>query len=247
MQLSVEQKRRFVEDGYLHLPGLIPEERVAAALRAINHSLGEGMDPAHVEVYRSQSYCPELCRSPVILDLLRETPLWAAAEDLVGAGRVQEPWDGQIALRFPSLAETASRPEPHLDGMYTPTNGVPEGTLYTFSALAGVFLSDLPETEAGNFTVWPGTHRLYEAYFRQHGPEALLNGMPDVSLPEPVQIRGRAGDAVLCHYQLAHAAAANRSPHVRYAVYYRLLCRDHQAHWREAMTDIWREWRGVPR
>ena len=46
--------------------------------------------------------------------------------------------------------------------------------------------------------------------------------MPEVTLPDPVPVTGRAGDAVLCHYQLAHTAGPNTSPHIRYAVYFRL-------------------------
>ncbi len=74
--------------------------------------------------------------------------------------------------------------------MYSPTNGVKEGTIGNFTALVGVFLSDLPEPFAGNFTVWPGSHRLYETYFREQGPQALLKGMPKVDLPEPEQFTG---------------------------------------------------------
>src|SRR5918912_30557 len=130
-------------------------------------------------------------------------------------------------------------------GMHTPTNGVPEGTIATFTALVGVFLSDVPHDFMGNFTVWPGTHRLYEAYFRQHGPQTLLDGMPPLELPAPEQVTARAGDAVFCHYQLAHGIAGNSSPHIRYAVFFRLCHVDHEAvHW-HCMTDIWREWAGM--
>ena len=136
-------------------------------------------------------------------------------------------------------------PTPHLDGMYSPTNGVPKGQIQNFTALAGVFLSDLPGPNAGNFTVWPGTHRIYEAYFRERGPQALLEGMPAVPLPEPVQITARAGDAILCHYQLAHAANGNASPHIRYACFFRLSRVAHETAHGECMTDIWREWDGM--
>jgi hypothetical protein len=69
--------------------------------------------------------------------------------------------------------------------------------------------------------------------------------MPALPLPPPLQITGQAGDAVLCHYQLAHGIAGNGAPHIRYAVYFRLHHVDHeQLHW-ECMTDIWREWAGM--
>jgi ectoine hydroxylase-related dioxygenase (phytanoyl-CoA dioxygenase family) len=97
----------------------------------------------------------------------------------------------------------------------------------------------------GNFSVWPGTHRLYQRYFRERGPQSLLDGMPEVDLPPIQQITARPGDAALCHYQLGHGIAGNSSPFIRYAVFFRLTHVDHDAlHW-ECMTDIWREWEGM--
>ena len=243
--LTDEQKRQFQQDGFLTLPGIVPRERVDAALRAINASLGErGMHPDELPTLRARSYAPELQDAPAITGLLHETPLWGLAESAIGPGRIRPVGRGQIALRFPVTTEPAE-PRPHIDGMYSPTNGVPKGEIRNFTALVGVLLSDLPGVAAGNFTVWPGTHRLYEGYFREHGPQALLEGMPRVALPAPRQITGQAGDAVLCHYQLAHGIAGNGSPHIRYAIFFRLSHVDHDnVHW-ECMTDIWREWEGM--
>lgn len=245
MELTLEQKRALVEDGYVPLPGIVPREKVDAALRAINSSLGaNGIDPTQLPKFRAQSYAPELQRSPEIAGLLNDTPLWGAAESLIGPGQIRPVNAGQIALRFPTT-DPPSDPHPHIDGMYTPTNGVKEGTIANFTALVGVLLSDLPNPHAGNFTVWPGSHRLYAEYFREKGSEALLAGMPEVDLPEPCQITGRVGDAVLCHYQIGHGIAGNGSPHIRYAIFFRLTHVDHDTvHW-ECMTDIWREWAGM--
>lgn len=215
------------------------------ALRAINASLGtQGIHPDSLPIFRAQSYCPELKNAPPITDLLANSPLWSIADSTIGAGKVRPVKGGQIALRFPTM-DTPSAPQPHLDGMYTPTNGVPKGTIANFTALIGVFLSDIPRDFAGNFTAWPGTHRLFESYFREHGPQTLLEGMPRLEMPTPEQITARAGDAIFCHYQLAHGVAGNGSPHIRYAIFFRLTHVDHDAlHW-ECMTDIWREWAGM--
>ncbi len=242
--LSAEQKREFIEQGYLRVRNVVPREHVSAALKAINHSLGEGIDPARIKIFRSQSYAPELQRQPVITDLYNASPAREIVESLIGAHKPVEA--GQIALRFPLAGDSAKPPAPHLDGMYTPTNGVPEGRILSFTMLLGVVLSDVHEAWSGNLTVWPRTHHLYERYFREHGPEALLNGMPPVELPEPVHLTADAGDIFLAHYQLAHSAAPNLSPNVRYAIYFRLMPPDHNDHWKEAMTDIWKEWPGIP-
>ncbi len=245
MDLTRDQKQHFFEHGYVRLPGAVPQEQVRTALRNINASLGnEGIDPARLTTFRAQSYCPELTGSPVITGLITETPVWPLAESAIGRGKIQPVRGGQIALRFPSM-QPASAAHPHLDGMYTPTNGVAEGTIANFTALVGVLLSDLPDPDAGNLVLWPGTHRLFEQYFREHGPQSLLEGMPAVTLPEPVQITGTAGDVVLCHYQLAHGIAGNASPHIRYAIYFRLKHVEHEALRWECMTDIWREWEGM--
>ncbi len=245
MELTHEQKQAFYDNGFVKLPGIVPRELVDTALRAINSSLGsEGMHPDNLVKFRAQSYCPELQGSPAITDLLNASPVLSVAESAIGPGKIRPVKGGQIALRFPSM-DPPREPGPHLDGMYTPTNGVPEGTIANFTALVGVMLSDLPQGYAGNLAVWPGTHRLFEAYFREHGPQSLLEGMPRVPMPEPQQITGQAGDAVLCHYQLAHGIAGNGSPHIRYAIYFRLYHVDHDAMKWECMTDIWREWEGM--
>ena len=245
MDLTREQKQALYEQGFVKLPGIVPQELVNTARRAINASLGsQGIDPARLTTFRAQSYCPELQRDPAITNLLTTSPAWSLAESAIGRGKIKPVKGGQIALRFPTM-ESPADPRPHLDGMYTPTNGVPEGTIANFTALVGVFLSDVIQEFAGNFTVWPATHRLYETYFREHGPQSLLDGMPPVELPAPQQVTARAGDAVLCHYQLAHGIAGNGSPNIRYAIFFRLHHVDHdELHW-ECMTDIWREWEGM--
>jgi hypothetical protein len=245
MELTAAQKQTLYDQGFVNFPGIIPRELVDRALRAINASLGsQGIDPNYLTKFRAQSYCPELTTSPVITGLINESPVWPLAESAIGVGKIRPVKGGQIALRFPSM-EQPGEPHAHIDGMYTPTNGVPKGTIANFTALVGVLLSDLPQPYSGNLAVWPGTHRSFETYFRERGPQSLLEGMPQVEMPEPVQITGKAGDAVLCHYQLAHGITGNGSPNIRYAIYFRLSHVDHDnVHW-ECMTDIWREWEGM--
>jgi Phytanoyl-CoA dioxygenase (PhyH) len=245
MELTGAQKQSLYDQGFVNFPGIIPRELVDRALRAINASLGsQGIDPNNLTKFRAQSYCPELTASPAITGLINDSPVWSLAESAIGAGKIRPVKSGQIALRFPTMEEPGE-PHAHIDGMYTPTNGVPKGTIANFTALIGVLLSDLPQAYSGNLAVWPGTHRLFETHFRERGPESLLEGMPQVEMPEPVQITGKAGDAVLCHYQVAHGITGNGSPNIRYAIYFRLSHVDHDnVHW-ECMTDIWREWEGM--
>ena len=48
-----------------------------------------------------------------------------------------------------------------------------------------------------------------------------------------------AGDAVICHYLLAHSIVPNCSPDLRYAVYFRLNVREGERFHPEPMTNMW--------
>ncbi len=246
MQLTAAQQREIFQNGYTLLHGAVAPILVDEALANINQSLGvNGMHPDELPVLRAQSYCPELTSTPAITDLYNASPLLSLCESALGKGNILPVSSGQIALRFPHPAYTEMVPRPHLDGIATATNGVAPESYGNFTSLVAVFLSDVPDDEMGNFTVWPGTHRAYEKYFQTHGVESFLKGTPPIDLPEPVPIRARAGDAVLCHYQLGHGVAPNFSSQIRYAVFFRILHREHETHYREVLGDIWRDWPGI--
>ena len=243
--LTYKQKQAMLKDGYFKVPGVIPQVLIESAMRRINHSVGNGMNVSDMPTFRSQSFCPELVKSSVVTDLFNKTPVRSIVESLVGEGMAEPVDHGQIALRFPSLQDPPGAPSPHLDGMYTPQNGVREGTIGNFTMLVGVLLSPVRQSNAGNFTVWPGTHLLYEQYFREHGADSLLRGMPPVDLPQPVQTTGEPGDVFFVHYQLGHGVAPNVSPYSRYALFFRVVHKDHRIDWRAPMTDIWLHWPGI--
>lgn len=230
-------------DGYAWFPGLCPATLIDAAREAIDRDLAANYDPSRQMEYDHRSYCPDLRSAPPIMALLLDSGIPAKLDEAIGFDRLG--YDrGQIALRRAGNAKRRLPPEAHIDGLPTPHNGVsPEVLVSNFTALAGVFLSPVRREFAGNFTVWPGSHHVLEAHFREYGPEALRNGMPQIPLGEPVQLMAEPGDVVLCHYGLAHTAAANLSDADRYAVYFRLWLSDiDQRRW-HLMTHIWDGWR----
>ncbi|MDE0391143.1 MAG: phytanoyl-CoA dioxygenase family protein [Rhodospirillales bacterium] len=244
---SDTQKRRFVEQGFVHVASAVPAKLVRRARRAINHSLGAGIDQRDVARMNSRSFCEELVEDPRLLRLATNPGAWSHVRSLVGVRRVERPRECQIALRFPRPEGTPRTLDaPHLDGYHTPYNGLPDdGVVYGFTLLLGVMLSDVDEPLSGNFTVWPGTHRKLERYFRDHGVSSLKQGdvtTSGIRLPRPVPITGRAGDVVLAHYQLAHAASPNLSGDIRYMCFFRLSVRGLANHRVESMVDIWRDW-----
>jgi hypothetical protein len=234
---------RLRRDGYVHFRGLCPETIVAAARLAIDRDLSENYDPSRQVEYDHRSYCPDLRGTPPILALLLDSGITAKLDEVIGFGRLGHD-GGQIALRKAGNAPEPEPPEPHIDGFPSPFNGVPSSVLVSnFTALIGIYLSPVRTEFSGNFTVWPGSHRILEAHFRELGPKALRDGMPRIPLGEPVQLMTEPGDVALCHYGLAHTAAVNLSAMDRYAVYFRLwLKRIGYRRW-HFMTHIWDGWR----
>jgi hypothetical protein len=237
MQLTYDQKKHIFDHGYVIIPGVVPRVMIDSALKVINHTLGK--ENANHAITHELPFYKE------ILGLLNDSPALGLAESVMGEGGIQTVDSSQVALRHPGLQDPPKPPSPHLDGMHTPTNGVPEGQIVNFTALVSVLLSDVQSEYAGNFTVWPGTHRIYESYFKEHGPERLIEGMPKVDLPSPHFVTGKAGDMVIAHYLLAHSASANISPHIRYACFYRLYHVDQDPKSLAPLTDMWKYWPGI--
>jgi len=108
--------------------------------------------------------------------------------------------------------------------------------------LVGIYLSDTFSEDSGNFTVFPGTHIKHAEYFKQHGPDSILNEkgkmkMPPIELGQPVQIQTRLGDVVIADYLLAHTVACNASPYIRYALYFRITSNQMAKHRTESLTS----------
>jgi hypothetical protein len=154
---------------------------------------------------------------------------------------------GQIALRFPGdntgpdfeLYEGWEK-HWHIDGLCTPNsnnNSIPSGDIHNFTALVGVLLQDVPAANMGNLVLYPGSHYQLQDYFRSNGFENVLsrgtaalpmalvaNNISSTSSGKssrgPVQICGRAGDAIIVNYMTAHLVAPNTSSSVRYVAVY---------------------------
>lgn len=250
IQLTRQQKEDFVENGFLHIPSAVPPDRVHAALRAINHSIGEvgktGADPAR---YRVDSHCHELRHAPVLTDVFNRTAVRDLTKGLLGPGNVQPVEEVQIAARFPLAPGVEAPPiEGHLDATGTGTNGAPTGSyLRNFTVIAVVYLVDVPAPYCGNFTVWPGSHIESRNFFRRVGHEVLVEGDPDIEdlTGKPVMLTGRAGDAFLCHHLIQHTGGPNLSPNVRHAVISRIKHRHVDELDLGGFTDMWREWEGL--
>jgi hypothetical protein len=228
-------------NGYALFPAIIPASLVQSAFDAIQNDLAVHYDPVRQVEYDNQSYCPDITGSPAIKDLLLKSPLYPILDGLFGIKNV---WisNGQIAIRRAHNCPAAISPTPHLDGFSTGLNAVPEGNIYNHTVLVGMFLTPVQDQFAGNFTAWPGSHYLYERYFRQRGPRALHEPSPTLDIGEPVQLMCEVGDVVLAHYQTGHTAAVNTTDRDRIAVFFRVVLRQVQKDRWHYLTNIWAGW-----
>jgi hypothetical protein len=228
--------------GYAHFPGLTPSSLALAAREAIEMDLRDNYDSERQLEYDNRSYCPSLLGAPPIMDLLLRSPIIEIVDEALGLDNVE--WGkGQIAIRRSRNFPREIPPEPHLDGFASGLNGLEEGKIYSHTALVGVFLTPVLRPFAGNFTVWPGSHYVYESYFRARGPRAMGEPMPAPEIGQPVQLMCGVGDVVFCHYQLGHSAAVNTAEIDRTAVYYRIWLRDLGERRWEHLTNIWEGWK----
>ena len=84
--LSKQQKREFVEAGYLVIPGAVPQVMIAEARRAVNHSIGYvGIGGEDLENHRSGFHCHELLGAAAYLDIWKE---WDGVREVVAGEAV---------------------------------------------------------------------------------------------------------------------------------------------------------------
>lgn len=238
-ELNLEQKKHLFEQGWVVIPQVVPAEMVQAARDTINSTIENYLDSI-------QTYAHTLKTDEHLTDLLMKTDAFSLIESALGKGKVVASTNVQCALRFPGHdPKSLNNLRPHIDSFHPSKDGKP-GSITPFIAIAGFFLNDIDQDNSGNFAVWPGTHRQFADYFEKHGADPDLKlGIPPVDLPQPIQIKAKAGDMIFAHYQLAHTAAANASRDIRYAVYIRMHHADRPKDSLDVLTDIWKYWYGM--
>jgi hypothetical protein len=249
--LTDSQRHAFMRDGFLQIRDVVPMKLVNAALRRINHELGIPGRMVDGGVEGAGKLAGSVANSPELLSLFSQCDAGAYAEALVGRGKLVPPRGGQIALRFPELGEPRDP-----TGTEWHTDGMRQGRRHPFTLLLGITLSNVSEPLAGNFTVFPGSHRSLHKLLRDDGK---LDGFDDEcyradsvwgdgTLPDlgvPVQLLASRGDIVLAHPNLAHRGGLNFSPDVRYQIYFRLKHVDHEALHVRAAQDLYVDLEGL--
>ena len=244
--LSEEQLRDFGDEGYLVLPGVVPERLLAPGDAEINALVAQNPPPA--DAGSAPSYSRPPGRLPACDAALRDSPAIRLAEALVSPRTLDHGHHHiQVALNIPPSADRPGAP--HIDG-HRPEQARPD----SFTMLAGVYLVDESAPDSGNLWVWPGSHRVHERVFREQGPAALLatsgHGCFLAAPPqygEPVQVLANRGDLLLAHFLLGHNIGPNTSNRTRRIVYYRLSCPGHASRWADTFTAALTEYGPVRR
>jgi hypothetical protein len=235
-------KEQLRTQGFAQFPRLTPVPLINAARDAIEHDLNNNYDPERKVEYDNQSYCPDLKGTAPIMNLLEQSPARNLLDEIFEIDNID--WDkGQIAIRRAHNYPEPVPPTPHIDGFSSGLNALSEGRIYNHTVLVGVFLTPVQREFAGNFTIWPGSHYVYEDYFRSRGPRAMSEPAPTPKIGEPVQLMCDVGDVVLAHYQLGHSAAINTADIDRIAIYFRVWLRKVESDRWHYLTNIWDGWK----
>lgn len=240
--LSDDQLRCFASDGYIVVPGVVPESLTTAAHAEIDTLIAS--EPAPADAVGKRTFFRPPVQLPAADAALRKSGALEIAEELVAPRRLDHGLDHiQIAVKLPHWRHRPSGP--HIDG-----HRAEEVKPHSFTMLAAVFLDDHPPGEdTGNLWVWPGSHLLFQQLFRERGVGALLpvSGEPShlnppMPLPERKQVFAQRGDLLLAHFLLGHNGGGNVTDRPRRIIYYRLSCDAHDDHWDETFLDVFAEY-----
>ena len=245
LQLSVDQKRTFMEAGFVKLDNCIPQSLIDRALCEINSRLCE-LDSVTKNGDGHTQYTTSVQGSPAICALFYNSPLYSFVQSLIGRGKVSRCWGGQIALRGPTPSRYGQGENVnigwHLDGMDKNKHS-------PFSLLVGVTLSSATEMNQGNLVVYPGSHKVLLPIIRevwnQRGQLLTDESRPDLGLG--TQIMASPGDVILAHHKVAHQGGLNTGSSIRYQVYFRVSHVNHEMFSTTELTlqDLWVEFEGL--
>ena len=210
LALTLEEVEGFERDGFVRLEAAFPPEVAERCRARLWRELG-------LDLERPSEWTRPVIRliagaEPPYSEACDTRRLRSAWDSLVGAGRWRPRSGlGNVAIRFPSEVDPGDAGW-HVDGSFA-VDGALHLNLHSHArALLMLFLlSDVSELDAPT-RIRVGSHRRVPAVLRDAGPEGLafervvprLRGLDDL----PIALAtGRAGDVLLCHPFLVHAAS----------------------------------------
>ncbi|MCY3837085.1 MAG: phytanoyl-CoA dioxygenase family protein [Gammaproteobacteria bacterium] len=223
--LTVEQRRRWQTDGYLHLEGVLDEDQVSFFSDEIDRIRAvPGWEPKHdpelpIGHYAWLDHATDLDPGG-FMDRRDLLPYHQAFIDLVDASPV---FDYIVDIMGPnillSMTQAVVRPADSNFPGYTHTDGGESLRLTRVSessppiAMKAMYLlTDVPTGNCGNLTVFPGSHLRQIPY---QGDRTMTPYSPGAA-----QLTGKAGDVYLFPHALWHGPSRNESGNARKVLLY---------------------------
>ncbi|MEV0129592.1 phytanoyl-CoA dioxygenase family protein [Dactylosporangium sp. NPDC050688] len=234
--LTAEKVDAFWEDGYLLVPGVLSREEAAHYGGLILDLMPRDLHvPDHWEANDGR-FKPFYTRGndrfdgPEFIPLFQHERLYRVMAQLLRSPR--------LFVRDGSVAITMRTDTPHDSELSQPlhldpaTPGNRDEFLFTLPEveIGGCYYFTDVEVGGGGIHVVPGGHRAVEREARAvpRGRQRFNRWREFAHLfPETVEVPGNAGDFVLMHHLMPHAASYNRRSRTRLAQFFR-YCRDDQ-------------------
>lgn len=215
--LTAEQMRRYEEDGYLLVSGLIAPRIVELGEAAMWRSLGAlSDDPATWKEARTVGTFDDpailACYTPEMLAVVAQL----AGEDV---SPVHAPSRAFAINVYPQEGPWQHH-GPHID------HAIKKDGYKTFPRPFHVatiaYLNDVARHGAGT-VVWPGSHKKIEALAKSDLERfeymwVLNEALDELDLGEPLELLGKQGDVLFYHYLCAHSGSTNASDRPRLAL-----------------------------
>jgi hypothetical protein len=224
-KLTDTERRQFSTDGYLHLPGIFSADEVAFFSSEIDRIRGvPGYEPdsnpdlpighyswmEHAKSLEPTGFMDRrelLPYHPAFIELIDRSPIFDMMVDLMGEN---------IML---SMTQAIVRPPTDKFPGYTHTDGgeslrrtrvAPDAPPIAMKVM--YLLTDTTEEDTGNFTIFPGSHAHQIPY---HGDRVVTPYSVGA-----VQLKAKAGDAIIFTHALWHGPSKNLSPRTRKILLY---------------------------
>lgn len=208
--LTDEQRASFERDGFLVVPNALPPDMLTRVLDVVDMLYATGTAAQGLSEVNHWELRNCLPHHELFLDLLDWPATFPLVADLLG-------WNihlitSHLIMRAPSPPEADDHWKAiswHRDGGSSSVEmQEPHPRLLIKVAY---WLTDLTEPGRGGIRFVPGSHRLM-------GPPAQAPGSPDPY--GAIELRARAGDAVLFEQRMWHAVGPNHSDMVRKGLFF---------------------------
>jgi len=212
LRVSRADREKFLEQGYLAIPDVVPAELCAAVIDAMCEFLG--VDPDDPDTWHRH-----LAQGHGIVPLHHHQALWAVRQlpavhgvfsDLYGTEKL---WVSQDRVSFKVPAHV------HADGFRMDAvhwDGDPRGS-DGLSMQGLVYLTDTP-ADKGAFAMVPSLFRMLDTWLATPRSDAEIR-RPDVSGHALVPVPGARGTLVVWNRRMPHTSLANRAQTPRLVQY----------------------------